>query len=152
MLLHLFPHLVLRWIVQVIFHPISILNLIPVLIVALYFIRGLIYAILILLERSWDGFCLTSLFLYNNRQHILVCAKMISFWVRKLFSMAQTHVFWHSPEFCGIFSFAWVEFCWCPFFRQVTEPKFLHQLGTTFNIYHYYRLAPGSYAECWHEP
>ena len=39
-----------------------------------------------------DAFHVTSLFLDNNRQHRLVCAKIISSWVRKVLSVANTHV------------------------------------------------------------
>ena len=39
-----------------------------------------------------DGLCVTSLFLGNNRQHRPVCAKMISFWVRKVLCVAKAHM------------------------------------------------------------
>ena len=76
------------------------------------------------------GSCLTSLFLGNNRQHQTVCAKTISSWVRKVLCVAKAHM---SPGSClGVAASAAlaVVFPWYPFWRQVTGPEFLHQLGT----------------------
>ena len=39
-----------------------------------------------------DGSHVTSLFLGNNRQHWPVCAKTISFWVRKVLCVAKVHM------------------------------------------------------------
>ena len=39
-----------------------------------------------------DAFHVSSLFLGNNRQHRLVCAKTISSWVRKVLFVAKAHV------------------------------------------------------------
>ena len=39
---------------------------------------------------------MTSLFLGNNRQHRLVCAKTISSWVRKVLCVAKAHMSPHS--------------------------------------------------------
>ena len=39
-----------------------------------------------------DGWCVTSLFLGNNRQHWTVCAKTISSWVRKVLCVAKAHM------------------------------------------------------------
>ena len=39
-----------------------------------------------------DGSCVTSLFLGNNRQHLLVCAKTISSRVRKVLCVAKAHM------------------------------------------------------------
>ena len=56
-------------------------------------------------RKRLDGFQQTSRFLVNNRQHMPVCAKIISSWVRKVLSMAQTHISKHSPGCCGFCSF-----------------------------------------------
>ena len=46
-----------------------------------------------------DGSCLTPLFWGNNRQHMLVCGKIISSsWVRKVLSTAKSVVFGHSQD------------------------------------------------------
>ena len=39
-----------------------------------------------------DGSHVTSLFLGNSRQHRPVCAKTISFWVRKVLCVAKAHM------------------------------------------------------------
>ena len=39
-----------------------------------------------------DRFCVTSLFLGNNRQHWPVCAKSSSSWVRKVLGVAKAHM------------------------------------------------------------
>ena len=39
-----------------------------------------------------DGSCVTSLFLGNNRQHLPVCAKTISSWVRKVLCVVKAHM------------------------------------------------------------
>ena len=39
-----------------------------------------------------DESCVNSLFLGNNRQHLPVCAKTISSWVRKVFCVAKAHM------------------------------------------------------------
>ena len=42
--------------------------------------------------KKFYGFCETSFFLGNKRQHMAVCDKIISSWVRKVLSMAKTHM------------------------------------------------------------
>ena len=79
----LFLHLVVGWINQVIIYLKLILNLIPLLIFALYLVWRLIYGILELLGSRWIPSDLSVL--GNNRQHVAVCAEMISSWVRNVF-------------------------------------------------------------------
>ena len=45
------------------------------------------------LKMKPDGSRVTSLFLSNNRQHQLVCAKTISSWVRKVLCVAKAHMY-----------------------------------------------------------
>ena len=40
-------------------------------------------------KKKPEGLCVTSLFLDNNRQHRLVCAKTISSWVREVLSVLK---------------------------------------------------------------
>ena len=43
-------------------------------------------------RKTPDGSCVTSFFLGNNRQHKPVCAKTISFRVRKVLCVAKAHM------------------------------------------------------------
>ena len=45
-----------------------------------------------------DGSHVTSVFLGNNRQHRLVCAKTISSWVRKVLCVAEAHTYLDSLQ------------------------------------------------------
>ena len=56
-------------------------------------------------RKKADGSCVTSLFLGNNRQHGLVCAKTISSWVRKVLSVAKDMSpgsLWGVCSFCSL--------------------------------------------------
>ena len=92
------------------------------------------------------GFCKTFLFLGNYRHHMPICAKTISSWVRNNLSMTMTYMSlntFQGPAASAalvagvslVFHLPWLEF--------------LTQLDTVFNIYHYYRLVPGSWAAFW---
>ena len=43
-------------------------------------------------EKRSDGSCVASLFLGNNRQHMPVCAKIMSSWVRNIECIAKAHM------------------------------------------------------------
>ena len=92
MLLILFLCLMARWIDQVIINLKFILNLTPMLIFTQYILFEDLYAILILLGRSQMDLMCPLCFLGNNRQHMPICAKIISSWVRKFLNIAKANV------------------------------------------------------------
>ena len=99
MLLFLFLYLVVRWIDQVVFHLICVLNFILVLIFPFY-----LKAYLCCTEpfrKKLDAFHVTPLLWSNNRHHMPVCVKMISSSVRKVSSMFITHVSGHCLGCCS---------------------------------------------------
>ena len=87
-----FPCLVARQIIQVIFPLRFALSLIPMLIFALFFYLKAYLRYTESFRMKPDGSGVTSLFLGNNRQHRPVCAKTISFWVRKVLCVANAHM------------------------------------------------------------
>ena len=97
----LFLHLVVRWIDQVIFHLIYILNLILVLKLALFFIWRFTYAVLGLLRRSWIDFLWSLCLWVEIMLYMPVCAVVISSWVRKGLSMAKTHMSLGTLGYCS---------------------------------------------------
>ena len=96
-----------------------------------------------------DGSCVTSLFLGNSREHQPVCAKTISSWVRKVLCVAKAHMSLGCLWGLLLLQPWQLVFPQWPSCRQVTGPKFLHQLGTISPLHYYYRLAPGLCIACW---
>ena len=75
--LFIFLFLVVRWIDQVILNLMYLLKLVPVLMITLYlYLKAYLFST-VHFRKKLDGFCVTSLLLDNNRQHMPVCAKMI---------------------------------------------------------------------------
>ena len=150
MLLFLFMHLVVRWIIQIIFYLIYVFNLISVLIFALSPVWRFLYAVLRFLQSSCMDF-MRPVFLGNDGQHMPVCLemiKMISSWVREVISMAVVHMSQGTLQGAAASAALVAGVSLVVTSQQVTGPEFLLQLDTIFNIYHYYRLAPGSCAAC----
>ena len=140
-----------RWTDQVIFYLICVLNLIPVFMFALCLFEGL-FMLDWAFRKELYGFCETSLFFGNSRQHMAVCAKMgkiISTWERKVLSMAMTHESMGTLQGAVtsttlVAGMSLVPTLLAGDWARVASPV-EHYF---FNIYHYYRLAPGSCAAC----
>ena len=92
MLLFLLLHQAVIWIDWVIFDLIYILNLILLLIFAMYFIWRPTLCCTEPFSKIVYCFHEAFLFLGSNRQHMSVCAKTSSFGGRKIFSMPVTHM------------------------------------------------------------
>ena len=76
---------------QVIFHLKFVLNLILILIFSCALLESLFCCTEPLRKKS-DKSEVSSMFLGNNRQHMPVCAKTISSWVRKVSCIAKAHI------------------------------------------------------------
>ena len=119
---YFFLCLVVSWINQITFHYNFILNLIPMLIFALYFVWRLIYTLLNQSGKKSDWSQVSAL-LGNNREHMLVCAEMISSLVRKVSSIAKAHmslgILWGAAVLLWQLVFPWYPSC-----RHMTWPEF----------------------------
>ena len=76
-------------------------------------------------RKKLDGSCVTSLFLGNNRQHIQICAKRISSWVRKVLSIVRDMslgTLWDAAASIALAAGV----------SLITWPEFLLQLDTIF--------------------
>ena len=92
MLLFLFQHLLVRQ-MDCLYHLKFTLNLILVYIFVLSLLEGISIGIY-------------SLFLSNNRQHMSLCAEMISSYIRNVWGIAKAHVSFFCPWCCSIFCLA----------------------------------------------
>ena len=132
----------MKWINWVIFLLRFVINLIPVLIFALYFYLKAYLQCPEPFSKVPDESHVTFLFLGNNRQHRPVCAKIISSWVKKVLYIAKAHVLgsvWEAATSAA--KAAGVSLV--SILQMVTGQEFLHQLDTIFHLYHYYRFALG---------
>ena len=69
-------------------------------------------------REKFNGSQVSSLFIGNHRQHMSLCAKMISSWVRKIISIAKAHVYRYFPGCCGFGG-------WYQSYRKMTGPECL---------------------------
>ena len=94
-------------------------------------------------RKKLDGSVESSLFIGNNRHHILLCGKMISSWVKKVLIIAEAHTF--PGTLHGVAAsadlVAWVSLV------SIQEPGDFPRVSIqgqlVSKIYHYHRLAPG---------
>ena len=70
-----------------------------------------------------------SVFLDNNIQHMLLCAKMISSWVRKVVCIFKVNM---SPGAVKSAVTLAPGVSWYPSYRQVTGPEIIYQLDIIF--------------------
>ena len=71
---------------QIHIEPHSIVNFCPVFYLKAYLCHTEPF------RKKLDGSQVSSLFLVNNRQHMPVCAKMISSWVRRVLCIVKAHM------------------------------------------------------------